>query len=37
MVEYSLVLFEKCIEVIKVAIPLYICFDIVGDMLWKRY
>lgn len=37
MVEYSLLLFEKLIELLKIVIPLYICFDIAGDMLWKRY
>ena len=36
MMEYSLVLFEKFIEVLKVAIPLYICFDITGDLLWNK-
>ena len=34
MIEYTLVLFEKCVDVMKIAIPLYICFDIAGDLLW---
>lgn len=37
MFEYTLVLFEKFCEVLKVIIPLYILFDICGDMLWKKY
>lgn len=37
MISYTLVLFEKCIDILKLAIPLYICFDIAGDLLWKKY
>lgn len=37
MLDYSLVLFEKLVDIMKVAIPLYICFDIAGDMLWRKY
>lgn len=36
MIEYSIVIFEKFVEVIKVFIPLYICFDLIGDMLWRK-
>lgn len=36
MIEYTLVLFEKLVQVLKVVIPLYILFDITGDLLWKR-
>lgn len=37
MLEYTLVLFEKLVDILKVIIPLYICFDIAGDLLWKKY
>lgn len=37
MLEYSEVLFAKFVELLKIIIPLYICFDICGDMLWKRH
>ena len=36
MLDYTLVLFERVVEVLKVAIPLFIVFDLVGDMLWSR-
>lgn len=37
MLEYSLVIFQNFVEVLKVFIPLYICFDITGDLLWRKY
>lgn len=36
MLELSAIIFEKFVQVIKVFIPLYICFDIVGDLLWRK-
>lgn len=36
MVEYSLEIFKQFIEVLKVFIPLYLLFDLIGDLLFKR-
>lgn len=37
MIEYATILFEKVVELLKLIIPLYITFDIVGDLLWRKY
>lgn len=37
MIEYSLELFKVFVEFLKIAIPLYILFDITGDLLWRKY
>lgn len=36
MIEYSALLFEKVVEILKIVIPIYIVFDITGDMLWRK-
>ena len=37
MFYYSLVCFQSFIEVLKVFIPLYLVFGLLGDLLWKKY
>lgn len=37
MLEYSLYIFEQFIQVLRVFIPLYLVFNLIGDMLWKKY
>lgn len=36
MLEMSLVVFTQFVEVLKVFIPLYIVFDIIGDLLFRK-
>lgn len=36
MVEISLEILKMFVELLKVVIPLYVVFDICGDMLWKN-
>lgn len=36
MIEYCLELFKVFVDILKIAIPLYILFDIVGDLLWRK-
>lgn len=36
MLNYSLVVFEQFVQVLKVFIPLYLVFDLIGDLLFKH-
>lgn len=36
MLEYSLHIFEQFVQVLKVFIPLYIVFDLIGDLLFRH-
>lgn len=36
MLDYSLYIFQEFVQVLKVFIPLYLVFDLVGDMLFRR-
>lgn len=36
MIDVSLEIFKSFIELLKVIIPLYIVFDITGDLLFKK-
>lgn len=36
MIEISLEIFKSFVELLKVIIPLYIVFDITGDILFRK-
>ena len=36
MLEYSLEVFKQFVEVLKVFIPLYLLFDLIGDLLFRH-
>lgn len=36
MLDYSLEVFKQFVEVLKVFIPLYLVFDLIGDLLFRR-
>lgn len=36
MVEISLEILKMFVDMLNVLIPLYVVFDICGDMLWKK-
>ena len=36
MLNYSLEVFKQFIEVLKVFIPLYLLFDLIGDLLFRH-
>lgn len=35
MLEYSLEVFKQFFEIVKVFIPLYLVFDLIGDLLFR--
>ena len=36
MIEISLEIFKSFVELLKVLIPIYLVFDLCGDMLFKK-
>lgn len=36
MLEYSLIVFKSFLQVVEVFIPLYLLFDLIGDLLFRR-
>lgn len=36
MLDYSLEVFKQFVQVLKVFIPLYLVFDLIGDLLFRH-